>query len=303
MSVPDQFAHPWVLLLAIVPAALLILGAAGHTVSLPFDNRVHIHRRWLERALTLASRMPALMLLFAVIMVARPQHMQQPRALRSVTNIQICLDVSGSMLSDSRYENAAEAVTNFTFARQGDTIGLTFFGLGQVRWVPLTSDLQVVRNALPFANPARQPSHMQGTAIGACLRFVCKNIEAEAVDGDRLIILVTDGESDDAQGGNQYALADMLHEAGCVLYYIHVARGELTSDVAELARLTGGEALAASDSAGLKGVFEHINRMRPAKQIPQSRAPMDDLRGLTIATLATLLVHVASSWGVRHTPW
>jgi hypothetical protein len=79
-----------------------------------------------------------------------------------MTNIQICMDVSGSM-TGPRYRMASEAVTDFTKAREGDAFGLTIFGSHQVRWIPLTKDLNAIRNAMPFANPEHQPSHMGGT--------------------------------------------------------------------------------------------------------------------------------------------
>ena len=36
--------------------------------------------------------------------------------------------------------------------------GLTLFGSHQIRWIPLTKDLKAIRNAMPFADPERQPT-------------------------------------------------------------------------------------------------------------------------------------------------
>ncbi len=306
MMLPDSFVHPWVLMLLVVPVALVLFGRTGRPLTLPFDHRPHRRRRWLRWGLAATSTLPAILLALAIILLARPQRLQQPRALRSVTNIQICLDVSGSMgfFSGRRYQLAARAIENFTRAREGDAMGLTLFGGEQVRWIPLTKDLQAIRNALPFANPDQQPEHMQSTAIAACLRFVCRNIEAEALEGDRLIILVSDGESPDMQGGRQYELARELNDARCVLYYVHVADDiAMIPEVAELARETGGEGLTATDKGALADVFNHINRMQPARIVPQGKVEMDDVRLCAATGVVALLLQTIALLGLRYTPW
>ena len=67
---------------------------------------------------------------------------------------------------------ARDAVVEFIDARDGDAFGLTLFGSYPIRWVPLTRDLEAIRNALPFADPQRQPMHMGGTRIGARPRIL-----------------------------------------------------------------------------------------------------------------------------------
>lgn len=303
MMLAYSFVHPWAFLLVIVPLALLAFGRASYGLTLPFDDRPHRAHRWLRRLLMLMSALPTVLLIFAIIILARPQSMQKPQALRSVTNIEICLDVSGSM-GGQRYRSAAKAISDFTLVREGDAMGLTLFGFAQVRWIPLTKDLQAVRNALPFANPEHQPPQMRGTAIGACLYFACQNIAVEALEGDRLIILVSDGQSGDVRGGQQYELAVELIAARCVLYYIHVAEdAPMMSEVAEMARLTGGEGLAASDRASLQGVFRHIDRMQSARVIAQGSVLTDDLGVLALAVLGAGLLHLVGMLGLRVTPW
>jgi Ca-activated chloride channel family protein len=300
----ERFANPWALLLLGVPLIIAVLGERGRVLVMPFDHREHPPRRCLRAVLGTMGTLPPILLALVIIMVARPQSMRQPKALRTVTNIQICLDVSGSMIGE-RYANAAHAIEEFTRLREGDAMGLTVFSGEPVRWVPLTRDLQAVRNALKFTNPESTAAAFGGgTAIGAALRHIRENIDAEATEGDRLIILVSDGASPDAQDGRQYELARELSEAGCVVYYIHIARDEgMVPEVAELAQLTGGEAMAAADPRSLSGVFRHIDRMRPAQIIPQAAAPTDDLRWLAFAALAAAGLHGIGLLGLRYTPW
>jgi Ca-activated chloride channel homolog len=208
--------------------------------------------------------------------------------------------VSGSMTIEDRYKNAQKAVEEFINVRKGDAFGLTLFGSDQIRWTPLTTDLNAIRNALPFADPRRMPSHMGGTLIGAALLFCRDHMIQEAEKGDRVIILVSDGGSSDF-GNADYGKE--LADAKITFYHIHIGTDEMPQEVVEIAAQTGGQAFAARDASGLKHVFEHIDRMKPAKFTPSGTIPMDHFRPFALATLAVLGLRLIGLLGVRHTPW
>ncbi len=297
------FAHPWVLLLVAVPVVLAwpVLGrAAGVTV--PADRTGVGDRPWLRRVLAAFDLAPLALMAVAVAALAGPQVMAEPRAERSLTNIQICLDVSGSM-GGRNYELASKAIEEFTRAREGDAFGLTMFGVEQVRWLPLTTDLQAVRDALPFADPMNQPSHMGGTMIGAALRFCARNMVAEAKDGDRLIVLVSDGQSGDLSGGAAREIGQELREAGIVVYHVHIDESAVPADVEDLVEETGGEAFATADASSMRAVFAHIDRMKPARFAPAGTVPLDHLRPFAVAALALLGVQAVGLLGMRYVPW
>jgi Ca-activated chloride channel family protein len=298
------FLHPWVLLLIAVPVLLLwsIVGRRAGVV-MPFDHRPHPRRRWLRWGLGLFEVVPLVLLAAALVMMAGPQMMKKPKAERLLTNIQLCLDVSGSM-TGPRYRLASKAITEFTKAREGDAFGLTLFGSHQIRWIPLTRDLSAIRNALPFADPAHQPIHMSGTAIAAALRFCKANMEAEALEGDRLILMVSDGDSSDLDNGENEKVGEELKQAGITLYHIHVAEDEpIPTEVVDMANMTGGGAFAATDADSIKQVFRHIDKMRPAKFAQPGTIPMDHFRPFAIAALALVGLHVLGLLGARYTPW
>jgi Ca-activated chloride channel family protein len=229
--------------------------------------------------------------------------LKQPRAERVLTNIQLCMDVSGSM-TGQRYQTASKAIADFTSAREGDALGLTLFGSHQIRWIPLTKDLKAIRNAMPFADPSRQPSHMSGTAIAAALRFCKSNMEAEALEGDRMIVMVSDGDSSDLNGGENEKVGEELKAAGITLYHIHVAENEdIPSEVVDMTRITGGDAFTATDAASIKQVFRHIDRMRPAKFKQAGTMPLDHSRPFALAALVLAGVHLLGLLGARYTPW
>ncbi|MGE3109971.1 MAG: VWA domain-containing protein [Phycisphaerales bacterium] len=299
------FTHPMLLLLLAIPVLLLwAVPMRGWGLVLPFDHQTHRRRRWLKWLLGAFDCVPPLLLAGAILILAGPQMLKQPKNARSLTNIMFCLDVSGSMTAENRYENATKAIEEFTRDREGDAFGLTIFGSQQIRWVPLTKDLAAIRNALPFANPERQPMHMSGTRIGAALRYCSANMQAEAERGDRMIILVSDGASSDlGDGFAEGDVADELRDAGITVYHIHVASDDIPDEVVEIATRTGGEAFQATDSQTLRKVFQHIDRMRPAQFSTVGTVPMDHFRPFALAALIVLGLHVIGLLGLRYTPW
>jgi hypothetical protein len=116
-------------------------------------------------------------------------------------------------------------------------------------------------------------------------------MEAEATEGDRLIILVSDGYSSDLGAGQEVQIGEELKEAKITLYHIHVAEDAIPTEVVELARLTGGEAMAATDSQSLSHVFKHIDRMKPAKFRSVGTVPMDHFKPFAITALALVGLH------------
>lgn len=297
------FTHPWALLFLAIPVVLVwtVIARAPGIVS-PADHADHPDRPWLARVLGFFDVLPLALLAAVIVILAGPQTLQQPKRERSLTNIQICLDVSGSM-SGRNFELASKAVEDFTRAREGDAFGLTIFGSEQIRWMPLTKDLNAIRNALPFANPETQPSHMGGTMIGAALRFCLKNMLAEASEGDRLIVLFSDGMSADLGGGEAERVGEELKEAGITVYHVHIDESDVPGEIRDLVEPTGGDAFAATDPNSMQAVFNHIDRMKPAKFAQVGTVPLDRFGPFAILALALLALHAVGLLFARYTPW
>ena len=201
----------------------------GHVVRVPFDHGGRGKGRWLGRFVNSAASLPPWVLAAVLLVLARPQRSDVPRDERLVTNIQFCLDVSGSMTAPfgdgNRADGAIRALQDFTKARPGDAFGLTIFGGEVLHWFPVTRDLSALRLAAPFLRPEKMPQYMWGTKIGMALRSVQAVLEKKA-EGDRMVILVSDGESQDLMGGQAEQIGQELSRAGIVVYYIHVAEGQ-----------------------------------------------------------------------------
>lgn len=303
-----SFAHPIVLLLLVLP---VLLGAwewtrRGRPLVLPFDHSHFRSGQWLRRVVTTLNLAPAGLLAVAILLLAGPQRSATPEKERALTNIEFVLDVSGSMMSPfgngTRSDAALKAINDFTSYREGDAFGLTAFGNEVLHWVPVTKDLSALRLSAPFLRPDRMPDYMGGTQIGKALRAVHK-VLAGRPEGDRMVVLISDGESYDLGGGQAEQIGNAMAADRITVYYIHVAEGEPQNETFSLASLTGGKAFAAGEPGALREVFKHIDRMQPAKLKPRAPEPTDWFKPWAWAGLVVLGVHGLGLSGLRYTPW
>lgn len=308
-----MFARPWLLLLLIVPVLHLfwVWQRRGRRVALPFDRGAELGPRgsgWFVRAvLGVGESLPALLLAVAVLLLALPQELAAPKQKRSLSNIQFCLDISGSMTAQfgpkgNRYDAAIEAIGDFLDYRKGDSFGLTFFGNSYLHWVPLTSDPSAIRCAFPFMRPENAPPAFGGTEIGKAV-LGCRDELTSRSDGDRMLILVTDGWSSDLANGAEMEIAKRLRKDGITLYAVNIQESDALGEIVNLARATGGEVFNPDDTKALADVFRQIDKMAKAKFEQGTAEMVDWFFPFCIAGLAVLGVHVLMQLWLRYTPW
>lgn len=299
------FAYPAVLMLLTIPVLIMawFWQRRAWGVALPVDHHEFARRPVLSGLLRVMELVPQLIVAIVICILAGPQVQRVPDEERILSNIQICMDVSASMSVDNRYQMAKKAMEEFIDSRQGDALGFTLFGTQQIRWTPLTKDIATIRRALPFADPNNQPPFMGGTAIGAVLRFCRDNMIREATEGDRLLLLVSDGMSADINDQNVGEFIDEMKQANITVYHIHVGTDQAPSTVMELATATGGESFIATDESGIKRIFKHIDRMKPAKFKASTAIPMDYYQPFALVGLALMLAYGAHLCLLRYTPW
>lgn len=303
-----SFAHWYVLSLLSVPSFLLgwVWRRADRRVVLPFD---HSGARtgllwWL--LINIAESVPALLLAVAILLLAGPQRMGDPESKRKLTNIELLIDVSGSMTAQfgegTRYDTSMVAIENFLNFRKGDAVGLTFFGDNVLHWTPLTTDASAVRCAPPFMRPEIAPPWMGGTMIGKALRS-CRKVLVDRNDGDRMIVMITDGDSFDLHGGEDLEIAQELRNAKITVYSIHISEGSIPDSIANVTGLTGGDVFAPDSPESLKQVFEKIDKMHQApmeRKVPELK---DRFSPYCIAGLSLLGFGLLAMFGWRYTPW
>jgi Ca-activated chloride channel family protein len=287
----------------------------GRPVVLPLDHCGTRRRLWLDVLVRIAGLLPASILAAAIVLWAGPLIEGPPNYPSQVANIQIALDTSGSMndpLGDkvkkdgtpyTKYDAAMEAITEFTTFRQGDAFGFTIFTSGVMHWVPLTTDLSAIRLATPFVGPGTFPLRWwDGTKVGNALRECAKVLEARH-EGDRMLIVLTDGESPDLQNGQADVIAGELKRKNIVVYMVSIRNGSPPEELRTVAQITGGEIFESGDLPALRSVFKRIDSLQRAKLVAAETTWLEYFSPLALAGLVLLGLHQAAAFGLRFTPW
>lgn len=305
------FAVPELLALLVVPVLLLIWVWSNRwllpqrRLVLPVDS-VRSSSGWILWTLvTLAESLPPLLLVVGIFILAGPQRSGPPQEKRSLTNIQFAVDVSGSMTSPfgegTIYDEAMKSVNAFVDYRKGDAFGLTFFGVAYVHWVPLTSDPSALKCAPPFMRPEIAPPGFGGTAIANALKG-CKKELVQREEGDRMIILISDGYSYDLAGA-EAELAKEFNDASVTVFTVIVGDSPLQDEIITICRATGGEAFSAGDPEALKTIFKRIDTMKQAKMESTFVDTIDYFEPFAIVGAVLILLYALTLLGLRYTPW
>lgn len=303
-----MFGRPWLLLLLALPLLQLcwVWQRQSRRVVLPYDQGLAGSGRLLRAALGLGESLPALLLATAVLLLALPQELAAPKQKRALTNIQFCVDISGSMTAKfgvgNRYDAAMKAINDFLDFRKGDAFGLTFFGNNYLHWVPLTSDPSAFRCSIPFMRPENNVPGFGGTEIGKAV-MACREELVSRSEGDRMLILVTDGWSSDLSGGNDIEIAKKLKRDGITLFAVNIQEEDARGEIVNLSRMTGGEVFNPGDQKALADVFASIDKMTKAKVEQGTAELVDWFWPFAIVGLSLLGLYGLVQLGLRYTPW
>ncbi|MCP4191007.1 MAG: VWA domain-containing protein [Planctomycetaceae bacterium] len=305
-----SFSHHSILFLAIIPAMMIfwIWRRRDGGVVMPFDHGSQSSGTAVRFLVQLAESLPSLILLVVLLILAGPQKTGEPKTRRVLTNIEFCVDVSGSMTASfgegTRYDASMEAINRFLDFREGDAFGLTFFGVEVLHWVPLTTDVSAFRCAPQFMNP-KNPGHppwLGGTRIGKALSE-CRKVLASREEGDRMIVLISDGSSSDLFGDATEDLIRKLRADNISVYAVHIASGNIPDPIIEITARTGGEVFSPGDQDGLESVFRHIDEMQETRMEKVAAETTDNYVPFCISGLSLLGISLLGLFGIRFTPW
>jgi len=300
-----SFHHPLVLWLLVLPILWCFWQwvRKGRPITLPLDHGRQKRGGSLRFFTNLAGTAPGILLTVAVLLLAGPRKAAPPKDVRVMNNIILCVDVSGSMGSPfgngTRYSAAVEAARAFCHYRKGDAFGLTIFGNEYVHWVPPTPELSAISSAMDYIDPKRLP--FGGTLIALALRGCRDELQQTAKDGDKAVILITDGESADFGGGGDRAVADEMAEAGIRVFGI-VIDGD-SAGLETITSATRGKLFMAGDRSAMPGIFADIDRMQKARFKQVADEWVDDYRALTLLGLSVAALYALSLLGLRYNPW
>jgi Ca-activated chloride channel family protein len=276
----------------------------GHPIILPMDGSQVKSQKWLLVLCNSAGMLPALILVIAIFLLAGPKIKGKPEDEKIISNIQICLDSSGSMRANfgekNRYEVAMGAVKKFTEYRRGDAFGLTVFGSEYINWVPVTKDTSAIALATPFLSPDKMSKWFGGTNIAKALKG-CQQQLMQQEEGDRMIILVSDGISNNPQATND--MAQELRNNDIVVYCIHIGNGMSSNEMTNLAGITGGQVFGVDNPKALEETFRFIDSMEKAKFRKKEAKEEDYYQPFSVAGLTLLGMYIFSLFGLRYNPW
>jgi Ca-activated chloride channel homolog len=310
-----NFAHPQLIVLLVIPMTLIFWEwvRRGQPLVLPFDD-VQRRRGWLLGGLVrVANCLPAVLLSLAILLLARPLTFAPPQTQRKLSNIQIVLDTSLSMRElygpqtagehYTRFDGAMDAIERFLTARQGDAFGLTIFSRNFLHWVPLTQDTSAIRLARTFIAPELFPEELWGgTYIAKALDGAVTPLSRFS-DGDRMIILITDGEGRDIVGGGEREVIAKLRRHGIVVFAVSMTDSEIAPGLLTITRETGGQTFRALTPQALQVVFERIDQMKKVELQTTRPEVIDFLEPFLLPTLILLAIQILALFGLRFTPW
>jgi Ca-activated chloride channel family protein len=296
-----QFAYPWMFLLLPLPLLMHWLAPPHHeprlAVYVPFMRvlaRVAGGASAAGTVITRRRRMQLVQVVLAwlaiVTAAARPLWLGEPiiREL-PMRDLLVALDLSGSMetrdFTDAggetaeRLTAAKQVLDQFLARREGDRVGLVFFGSAAFVQSPFTDDLDVVRELLDEAQVRMLgPRTVLGDAIGMAIPL----FERSDVE-ERVLIALTDG-NDTGSLVPPVRAAEIARDQGVRIFTIAMgdpqAAGEQALDEATLqavADTTGGGYYHADDRAELEAVYAELDRLTPREVESQSYRPQHEL--------------------------
>jgi Ca-activated chloride channel family protein len=320
------FLYPKLLGLLALPVILAFWEwiRRGQPIALPFDHGRQRRGLVLRFLVLCANCLPAALLAMAIIFLAHPMTFTPPMVERQLTNVQFVLDTSGSMAENHgsqangrhrRFDSAMEAIEQFINYRQGDAFGLTIFSRTYINWVPLTLDTQSIllsRRFIQPDNPKLDPPSMGRhglpdalwgiTYIGKAL-YGAIDLLAQRPEGDRMIILMTDGESSDIVAPLHLAIIQRLKEQHIKVFAVLLSDEVMQPQLREIARATGGEAFSALNSDALLNVFAQIDEMKKVTVLEKQPNVIDFYDPFFKPALGVLLASLLAMFGLRFTPW
>lgn len=328
MNIPlPEFAHPKLLMLLIIP---LIIGfwewvRHGQRIVVPVDNQVRRKGVILRLILKCVHTLPSILLSAAIILLARPIRQCPPEVERQMTNIEIVLDNSASM-SDAygpqpadgtrirAYDAAFDGLEKFLSMRKGDAFGLTIFAKDYIHWVPLTFDTSAIIYSRPFIQPfdfgirGWQPglhhySKWDGTAIGKALMGGVDALEKRP-QGDKMIVLITDGGSADLDNADYRAeIINRMKALGITVFILYLKPENAPESQVEVCRETGGAFMGVTDERSFESVFKAIDNMK--KVVIKTKEPraVDNFSFVLIPTAIVMGFYLLTLLGIRFNPW
>jgi Ca-activated chloride channel family protein len=322
-----SFVNPWLLLLLLlIPAIAFLKGFKGGVPAVVFSSTgplKSLGRSAESKAGGFMTGLLFLALALFIVALARPQQGKTVNHIQaSGIDIMICIDVSGSMLTEdyniggqraSRIDTIKEVTRKFIERRPNDRIGIIAFG-GQPYVVsPLTLDHDWL-----FQNLERVKIGLveDSTAIGSAIAAAANRLKDRPAKS-KVIILLTDGDnnagkiSPETAAEAARALGIKLYAVGAgtngtapfpfkdnfgnkVYQMIQVSFNE--EGLKKVSQIANGKYYRAADTASLQNIYAEIDSLEKSKsEFTQYRNYRDIFPWFLGAGLAVLCANIALS--------
>lgn len=300
----NQFAYPYALILLILPFIWraimpIVKGLHGDALRVPFIRdieRVSIKSGSLwsmgqtndEKKYSKLFWLLYLIWVLLTLAIVRPQWVGEPIRLKNNSrDILLIMDISNSMLERDfsikgraidRLSAVKAVASEFIKKRTDDRVGLILFGTRAYLQAPLTYDKKSVNDILWSMDAGMAGD---STAIGDALGLALKTLKDTPNRDNKMIILLTDGESND--GSLPLAQAIKLAKEEKIKTYtigvgapnafmssffgvrLQSAQSALDEkSLQELAASTKGTYFKAEDTATLQRIYNAIDKMEPS---------------------------------------
>lgn len=319
-------AHPWLLVLLPLPLMVWWLvpphRRSRRGLVVPFLSRLAQaagHSPGRGAAVARGSVWRWLVVTFcwlcALLALARPQVIEPPVSRNiPVRDLLLAVDLSGSMATRDFRDAGGQTVDRLTAVksvlddflarRQGDRVGLIFFGSAPFVQAPFTEDLDVCRELLDEAQVKMAgPQTAFGDALGLAI-----NVFDRSTVKERVLIALTDGNDTTSQVPPDKA-AQIARDKGIVIHTVAVgdprAAGEDALDEASLKRAatsTGGLYSHAEDRGQLEAIYDQLDRIETRKVESVSHRPRRDVYWWPLAA-AVLVSMLYFSVGLARLAW
>ncbi|MDB5196216.1 MAG: hypothetical protein JWP88_586 [Flaviaesturariibacter sp.] len=255
-----------------------------------------------------------------LLALARPQIRNvQSRAEGEGIAIVLCIDVSGSMLSQdfvpTRLAVAKDVAADFVQARPIDQIGLVVFAGESFTQAPLSTDKE---GLLAQIKALKSGGLQDGTLIGEGLATSVQRL-SNVRSRSKVVVLLTDGkeEAPDTRIIDPNTALELAKAAGVKVYTIGMGsdnaipvsemghrkvfdRNTAFIDETLLRRIasqTGGDYFRARDKESLQGIYDRIDKLEKSDvQITTKTKFSEEFGWFVAAALLLLLIELVSRY-------
>lgn len=239
--------------------------------------------------------------LLFLVALASPQLVGEPeKKVKTSRNFLVTADISFSMAREDwaidgqkarRWDAVKNIMHDFIEKREGDRMGLVFFGSNAYIQAPFTPDLKTVDQLLEEADVGMAG---QMTRIGKAIKKGLNMFENDTIE-TKVMLLLTDG-GDDGTDILPLDAADMAKKDSVIIYTIGIGDPDVAgSDLDEqtlidIAELTEGRYFRAKDEQELAEIYDELDKLEPIEYEEEQNKPVTVLYHYPLAGAIGLLL-------------